>query len=268
MVSCLGSHGTMAAAVAVLLLMPAPGRFSPVNARGVSDGSQNRPLDDELGRRDEASDGSSPPAPGMTNADFTSPTRAPATRKPTMAARYYTAAPSISTPTNTPTNTPTPTPTRAPATASPVASPSISTPTNTPTPTPTNTPTPTCPPTTSSVQQDYCACGYHDYNVRYTKPLGRITIVGGHEECAGRCSEYSGLQYSGGCRGFMTGMYYGMLFCRSYGANVRDIPCAPWAKPDHPGYYSGPIAEQSVQTGQLNVGGNCCSNITFVNSTG
>lgn len=52
----------MAAAVAVLLLMPAPGRFSPVNARGVRDGSQNRPLDDELGRRDEASDGSSPPA--------------------------------------------------------------------------------------------------------------------------------------------------------------------------------------------------------------
>ena len=42
MVSCLRSHGTMAAAVAVFLIMPAPGRASPVNARGLRDGSQNR----------------------------------------------------------------------------------------------------------------------------------------------------------------------------------------------------------------------------------
>ena len=37
---CLGSHGIMAA-VAVLL-MPAPGHLSPVNARGSRDGSQDR----------------------------------------------------------------------------------------------------------------------------------------------------------------------------------------------------------------------------------
>ena len=42
MVSCLWYHGTMAAAVAVFLLMPAPGRANPVNARGLCDGSQNK----------------------------------------------------------------------------------------------------------------------------------------------------------------------------------------------------------------------------------
>ena len=40
MVSCF--MGPMAAAVAVFLLMPAPGRASPVDARGLRDGSQNR----------------------------------------------------------------------------------------------------------------------------------------------------------------------------------------------------------------------------------
>ena len=64
----------------------------------------------------------------------------------------------------------------------------------------------------------------------------------------------------GGCRGYQSGMYYRMIFCRSYGGNYRSIPCAIWANPSHSGYYSGEIGTDN------NVGGNCCQNITFVPS--
>ena len=138
----------------------------------------------------------------------------------------------------------------------------------TPKPTPAPTPAPTCPPTTSLVEQDYCPCGYHDYGVRYNDGLGRITIVQTHQDCAARCNRYSGPQYDGGCRGTMTGMYMNMLFCRSYGRDVRSMPCPVWAKPDHPGLYSGALNTVRPGTQQLNVGGGCCSNTSFVDITG
>ena len=33
--------------------------------------------------------------------------------------------------------------------------------------------------------------------------------------------QYSAPQFNGGCKGYRTGMYAGMLFCRSYGVRVR-----------------------------------------------
>ena len=94
--------------------------------------------------------------------------------------------------------------------------------------------------------------------------MGRITIAFSHQMCSDRCTEYSGPQYMGGCKGYMTGMYYGMLFCRSYGGNFRTEPCAPWAKPDQPGVGSGAVGYVHRRTNQENIGGNCCSNSTFV----
>lgn len=109
--------------------------------------------------------------------------------------------------------------------------------------------------------------GYADSGVRYNWGLGRIIITTTHDECSTRCTQYSGSQYQGGCKGYMTGMYAGMLFCRSYGGNVRSTPCAWWAHPSSSGLFSGALGQTYPSTGQKNIGGNCCSNITFVKIT-
>jgi len=159
------------------------------------------------------------------------------------------------------------------AVASHALPPQITVPTPSPTPTPsaaplavtsTPTPPPTCALASSSAAPDYCPCGYHDYGVRYSKPLGRITIVKTHQQCADRCSTFSGPEYAGGCKGYLTGMYTGVLWCRSYGSVDHTITCPFWAKPDHPGQFSGALDSFRPVTGQKNIGGNCCSNITFV----
>ena len=135
---------------------------------------------------------------------------------------------------------------------------------------PTPPPTPSSAPTTSTPssaptphptfhRESYCPTGYHDYGVRYNVGLGRITIVTAHEQCAARCTVYSGMEYAGGCRGYMTGMYYGLLFCRSYGSDAHTSPCAHWAKPGNKGLFSGNIGDVNARTGQENVGGQCCS---------
>ena len=62
----------------------------------------------------------------------------------------------------------------------------------------------------------------------------------------------------------MTGMYFGMLFCRSYGGELRTTPCAPWAIPTSPGTGSGGLGYTHPRTNMVNIGGNCCSNSTFV----
>ena len=164
------------------------------------------------------------------------------------------------------TSEPTPTPTPAPTTSEPSLAPTTWF-TLTPMPAPTSS-VPPCAPTTSLSPPDYCPCGYHDYGVRFSLGLGRITVVRAHQECADRCSTYSGVQYSGGCRGYMTGMYMGMLFCRSYGSGVRTTQCPLWANIDSRGSYSGPLGSVHAATNQRNVGGNCCSNTTFVDGAG
>ena len=135
--------------------------------------------------------------------------------------------------------------------------------TRSPTPAPTPAPInsgPTPPPT----RYAYCPEGYGDYGVRNNWALGRVTIVSSHEECAARCTLYSAPQFSGGCKGYQTGMYFGMLFCRSYGGNLRTTGCAPWAVPTDSGMGSGALGVVHPQTNQVNVGGNCCTNTTFV----
>ena len=117
---------------------------------------------------------------------------------------------------------------------------------------------------TPSPTPPYCREGYGDYGVRYNWGIGKITIATSHEVCSARCTQYSGPQYSGGCKGYMTGMYYGMLFCRAYGGDHRTQPCAPWAKPGHAGVGSGAVGYTHPTTNQENIGGNCCSNSTFV----
>ena len=109
-----------------------------------------------------------------------------------------------------------------------------------------------------------CGEGYGDYGRRFNQGLGRITIVITHEECSARCTQFSGPEFSGGCKSYMTGMYFGMLFCRSYGRNLRTTPCPWWAVPLSPGISSGSLGFIHPQTGQQNLGGNCCSNITAV----
>ena len=111
---------------------------------------------------------------------------------------------------------------------------------------------------------NYCLDGYADYGTRYNWGMGRITIVTTHKQCSDRCTEFSGAQFSGGCKAYMTGMYFGMLFCRSYGGNFRTQPCAPWAIPTDPGEGSGQLGSVHAFTNQENIGGNCCSNSTFV----
>jgi len=125
------------------------------------------------------------------------------------------------------------------------------------TPTPFPTPTPTTP-------SNYCLEGYDDYGVRFNWALGRITIAFTHQQCSDRCSQYSAPQFNGGCKAYMTGMYFGMLFCRSYGGDLMTQPCAPWAKPGQRGVGSGAVGSVHPRTTQENIGGNCCSNSTFV----
>ena len=105
----------------------------------------------------------------------------------------------------------------------------------------------------------YCPAGYIDIGTRFNRGLGRITVVQNHQQCAERCTQYAGTQYSGGCKGYMTGMYFGMVFCRSYGGNDRTATCAPWAVPWHKGAFSGELGAVHQWTGQTNIGGNCCT---------
>ena len=121
---------------------------------------------------------------------------------------------------------------------------------------------PPTPPTPVPTRHDHCPPGYADYGTRPNRGLGRITIVTVHQECADRCTLYSAPQFAGGCKGYQTGMYYGMLFCRSYGSKAWTTACAAWAVPWHRGYFSSAIGEIDSRTGQLNLGGTCCSNIT------
>ena len=131
------------------------------------------------------------------------------------------------------------------------------------------TPVPTAPPMPPPpVNRDYCPSGYRDYGIRYDMGLGRVIIVRTHQECSDRCDTYSGVQYAGGCRAYMTGMYMQMLFCRSYGGGPRTQPCASWAHPSDPGRFSGVIGHVGRATGQTNIGGSCCTNTTFVDITG
>ena len=122
------------------------------------------------------------------------------------------------------------------------------------------TPAPVGPPT----RFDYCPEGYGDYGSRYNFGLGRVTITTSHEQCAERCQLFSAPQFAGGCKAFMTGMYFGMLFCRSYGGNLRTTNCAAWAVPSNRGMNSGEIGSFNTRTGQVNIGGHCCSNTTVV----
>ena len=110
----------------------------------------------------------------------------------------------------------------------------------------------------------HCPTGYGDYGTRFDLGLGRITVVATHQGCADRCTQYSAARYNGGCKGYMTGMYFGMLFCRSYGGGLWSTPCAAWAVPWHKGFFSGALDVVSSITNQLNVGGNCCCNSTIL----
>ena len=210
---------------------------------------------------------SSSPTPVPTPSPTTSkPTPAP-TPRPTPAP---TPGPSTSTSTTVPTApdetfspTPSPTPalTPAPTTSEPTPAPTPGSTTDEPTTMPT---TPTPPPTPAT---NYCPAGYDDDGTRYNWGLGRVTIAFTHEHCSARCTQFSGPEYDGGCKGYMTGMYYGMLFCRSYGGNLRTIDCASWANPSDPGISSGLLGRVHPLTGQRNLGGNCCSNTTYVVQT-
>ena len=202
------------------------------------------------------------PTPGPTTSPSTtmpteqdetfSPTLAPTTSEPTPAPTPGpTPAPTTSEPTPVPTTIPTPSPTPSPTTADP-----------TPAPTPAQTtPEPTPSPTPPS---NYCLEGYADYGVRYNWGLGKITVAFTHEMCSARCSLYAHPRFNGGCKSYLTGMYFGMLFCRSYGGNQRTTRCASWAKPDSRGVGSGVLGSMHPRTNQENIGGNCCSNSTFV----
>ena len=128
------------------------------------------------------------------------------------------------------------------------------------------TPCPSPSPTPSPTPADYCPPGYGDYGTRYNWGLGKITLVTTHTQCSDRCSQFSGPQFNGGCKAYMTGMYFGMLFCRSYGGNLRTQPCPSWAVPTDPGFFSGALGSSHTDTNQENIGGNCCSNSTFVDA--
>jgi hypothetical protein len=130
---------------------------------------------------------------------------------------------------------------------------------------PDDSPTPTAEP--SPAPTNYCQEGYDDYGVRYNAPLGKIIVAYSHEACSARCTQYSGPQWGGGCKGYQSGMYLGMLYCRSYGHNVRTTPCAFWAHPSDPGMNSGALGSTHARTDMVNIGGNCCSNITFVEAS-
>jgi hypothetical protein len=114
------------------------------------------------------------------------------------------------------------------------------------------------------LRSSYCPAGYGDYGTRFNQGLGRITVVQNHQQCADRCTQYAGAQWMGGCKGYMTGMYFGMVFCRSYGGNLRTVTCAPWAVPWHKGAFSGELGAVHHRTGQTNIGGNCCTRTSSV----
>ena len=120
------------------------------------------------------------------------------------------------------------------------------------------------PPTPPPTRHAYCPAGYADYGVRFNWGLGRVTVVANHEACAARCTQFSASRYNGGCKGYMTGMYSGMVFCRSYGGLERSIPCAPWAVPWNQGVFSGALGTTHPRSGQRNIGGNCCSRTSSV----
>ena len=127
---------------------------------------------------------------------------------------------------------------------------------------PPTTPPPTPPPTGNSYS--YCPVGYNDYRKRFDRGVGQITIVSHHSTCAARCTQYSDPSFGGGCKSYMTGMYYGMVFCRSYTGNSMTTPCAAWAVPWHPGAFSGGLGTVNYRTGQTNIGGNCCTRTAAV----
>ena len=132
------------------------------------------------------------------------------------------------------------------------------------TPGPTPSPTPPLAPTPPPTRYDYCPNGYGDYGTRFNWAIGAITIASSHQACSDRCTKFSGPQFSGGCKAYMTGMYYGMLLCRSYGGDLLTQPCASFAVPTDPGMLSGALGSRHANTNQVNIGGNCCSNTTFV----
>ena len=100
--------------------------------------------------------------------------------------------------------------------------------------------------------------------MRWNQPLGRITTAQTHEACSARCTQYSGPEFMGGCKGYMTGMYFGMLYCRSYGGPTRSMGCASFSQPSNQGLFSGELGSTHPRTNNVNVGGNCCQNMTFV----
>ena len=114
------------------------------------------------------------------------------------------------------------------------------------------------------LRTSYCPAGYGDYGTRFNQGLGRITVIQNHQQCADRCTQHAGAQYMGGCKGYMTGMYFGMVFCRSYGGNLRTVTCAPWAVPWHKGAFSGELGAVHQRTDQTNIGGNCCTRTSSV----
>ena len=174
-------------------------------------------------------------------------TAEPTTSEPTTS-EPTTSEPTTSEPTTSePTLAPTAAPTSAPATSGPTPAPSLA-------------PTTAAPSQAPTEFVNYCLEGYADYGTRYNAPLGRVSIVYTHEQCSARCTQYSGPQFAGGCKGYMTGMYFGMLFCRSYGRNWRSKPCATWAHQSNKGTYSGELGSIHPRSGQLNLGGSCCTN--------
>ena len=46
--------------------------------------------------------------------------------------------------------------------------------------------------------------------------------------CAERCTTYSGVEFSGGCKGYMQGPWYGLTLCRCYGGYAFS-ECITWA---------------------------------------
>ena len=74
--------------------------------------------------------------------------------------------------------------------------------------------------------------------------------------------------YSGGCKSYMTGMYFGMLYCRSYGGEAFETTCAAWAVPNNAGFGSGALGSTHARTGQRNIGGSCCTSKLWLAGSG
>lgn len=117
---------------------------------------------------------------------------------------------------------------------------------------------PSCRGTISGPHASYCPDGYADLTQRFDWPLGKIVIVDNVEQCSARCDQYSGERWNGGCKGYQTGFYFGMQYCRSYGGNVKARPCAPWANPNVGGISSGALGSVHPRTNRVIVGGSCC----------